>query len=122
MPIPVSAKVTAAFIAMEDAECASKRKVESGTRVKRHLQFPRRDVASVGTQAWRPRKRHIISAVKWIAYADNQHQVSHGGGGLQQLQPDWSKEAWSDKCWAAWPSAVFVCDQGGDGLSAIQAL
>ena len=112
--------MTAGFTVAESGE-KDEQRVENTARVKRHFQCLRRG-GSVGRDlAWRPRKRHRVLAVKWLAYADNQHRVSHSGGGLGALKPDWAAEPWADTRWASWPTSVFAADQGGDGASGIFA-
>ena len=81
-----------------------------------------RVAAPAGTlDPWRPKKRHRVSAVKWMGCLDN--QLRHGmGKDLAFFTWLDGSEVWLPSNWRRWPMLTGTIDQGSDGLSASNAM
>ena len=88
----------------------------------RHRSWLKRVAAPAGTlDPWRPKKRHRVSAVKWMGCLDN--QLRHGmGKDLAFFTWLDGSEVWLPSNWRRWPMLTGTIDQGSDGLSASNAM
>ena len=87
----------------------------------RHLAWLKRS-STTGPVAWRPKKVHRVSTVKWLLCKDNMIRVGTQWDGLHSFCRNPTGPFWATKAWRRWPHLTLCQDQGGDGLSGVLCL